>query len=77
MLLLSCTFIAQTIVTHKHRRNDDYMKSSDAKAFWIFLLKSAFFYVQLFQINCIDKDLYMVIIIQFLNLNTAAWYKYF
>ncbi len=44
----------------------EYVKSSDAKAFWIFLLKCVFFsrpyiYVQLFHLNCIENDLYTAI----------------
>ncbi len=47
-------------------------------AVWNFLLKLAFLsgsyiYVQLFQFNCIEKDLHIVIRIKWLNLNIAAW----
>ncbi len=76
LLLRGCTFIAQTIVTHKYRRNYEYMKSSDAKASKChlkFSSKMRIFYVQLFQINCIEKDLYIAIRIKLLNLNLAAW----
>ncbi len=49
-------------------------------AIWNFLLKWAFLsgsyiYVQLFQINCIEKDLYIAIRVKLLNLNIAAWLK--
>ncbi len=53
----------------------EYVKSSDAKAslsaVWIFLLKCDFFsrciYVQLFHLNCIEKDLYIDIKVKLLE----------
>ncbi len=46
---------------------------------WNFLIKLAFLsgsyiYVQLFHFNCIEKDLYIAIRVQLLNLNIAAWF---
>ncbi len=43
-----------------------------------FLLKWAFstgsyIYVHLFHFNCIEKDLYIAIRVQLLNLNIGAW----
>ncbi len=57
----------------------EYVRSSDAKvqrptlrAAWIFLLKCTFFsrsyiYVQLYHLNCIEKDLYIAIQVQLLE----------
>ncbi len=47
-------------------------------AVWNFLLKCAFFsrsyiYVQLFHLNCIEKDLYIAIKVKLLKLNIGAW----
>ncbi len=50
----------------------EYVKSSDAKAVWIFLLNCTFFsrsyiYVQLFHFNSIEKDLYIAIKVKLLE----------
>ncbi len=41
---------------------------------WAFLLGS-YIYVQLFNFNCIEKDLYIAIRVKLLNLNIGAWKK--
>ncbi len=50
----------------------EYVKSSASNCIWIFLLKCAFFsgsyiYVQLFHLNCIEKDLYIAIKLKLLE----------